>query len=182
MRSESPHIVLGVTGSIAAYKAADLVRRLQEKSFRVTVVMTTAAQRFISPLTLGVLSGQAVYTDDKMWSDPEHADHITLAGQADLILIAPATANIIGKIASGIADDTLTCLFLATKAPVMLAPAMNEAMFRHPVVQANLQKLKDMGVSVIGPEQGQLACGVYGEGHLAGVEAIVGAVTKAVGP
>lgn len=181
MTASRPHIVLGVTGSIAAYKAGDLIRRLQERGCRVSVVMTRAAQKFITPMTLGVLSGEAVIAADLSETAPGPGDHIALAGTADALLIAPATANIIAKMAAGLADDTLTCLFLASKAPVLVAPAMNEGMFHHPLVQANVQKLKDLGVAVIGPETGLLACGIYGEGHLAGVDTIVETVLRTVG-
>jgi phosphopantothenoylcysteine decarboxylase/phosphopantothenate--cysteine ligase len=165
------NIVIGVTGSIAAYKAADLIRRFQEKSCDVTVVMTTEAAEFITPLTLAALSGKDVYTDmfaARNWS----MGHIQLA-KADALVIAPATANIIGKIANGLADDFLTTLVITTKAKIFVAPAMNEDMYRNGMVQENCAKLKKHGIKFIEPTKGKLACGVIGEGHLAEVEDIV---------
>lgn len=176
MKASSKHIVLAVTGSIAAYKAGDLIRRLQEKGFKVSVIMTHGAEQFITPLTLATLSGQPVYREmfapnDQAWK----MGHIELA-KADVFLIAPATANIIGKLACGIADDLLTCTAITTKAPVLIAPAMNEDMYNNKIVQENCRKLKSFGMKFVEPVKGQLACGVFGEGHLADVEDIVKAV------
>lgn len=173
MKASAKHIVLGVTGSIAAYKAADLIRRLQEKGFRVSVIMTREAEQFITPLTLASLSGEPVYR--QMFDQNEDAwkmGHIELA-KADLFLIAPATANTIGKLASGIADDLLTCTAITIKAPIVIAPAMNKDMFSNKIVQENCRKLKSFGMKFIEPVKGKLACGVFGEGHLADVEDIV---------
>ncbi len=173
------HVILGVTGSIAAYKAAEILRRLKEKGFRVSVVMTKEAEHFITPLTLSSLSGEKVYHG--MFSDLSGGmPHIDLARQADAILIAPATANIIGKIACGLADDLLTCLVLATKAPVLIAPAMNVEMFQNKIVQQNYVKLKQNGIQFIDPVKGELACGVTGEGHIAEEDEIVKVVAQAV--
>ena len=172
-------ILLGVTGSIAAYKACDVVRRLQEKGCGVTVVMTKGAENFITPLSLENLSGRKVHK--KMFEQDNNAwriNHIHLAQQADVLLIAPATANIIGKIANGIADDLLSCLAMATKAKILIAPAMNTDMYNNKIVQANITKLKDLGFNFILPTEGKLACGTTGEGHLADVEAIVDAVYR----
>lgn len=176
-REPKHEIVLGVTGSIGAYKAADLVRRLREEGCGVTCVLTKEAIQFITPLTLQALSERKVYAD--LFSLEESAVvHTTLADQADLVLIAPATANIIGKLANGLADDLLTCIALATRAPILIAPAMNVHMYEHPAVQENLGRLKRLGHQFIGPECGQLACGYDAIGHIADVEHIVQAALR----
>jgi phosphopantothenoylcysteine decarboxylase/phosphopantothenoylcysteine decarboxylase/phosphopantothenate--cysteine ligase len=166
------NIVLGVTGSIAAYKAADLVSRLTKKGHEVRVVMTDDAQEFITPLTLQTLSRHPVttnlYDEKQNW----HPGHIELADNADLLVIAPATANTIAKFAQGIADDTLGSIHLATLAPVLIAPAMNGKMWKHPATQANVSLLQNRGVTFIGPEEGLLACGYEGIGRLWQVEGI----------
>lgn len=177
-KNNQGRIVLGVTGSIAAYKSAELIRRLQEKGHDVTVVMTKEAARFIAPLTLATLSGKKVLSD--LFDNDGSAwqmNHIQQA-EADVLLIAPATANTIGKIAAGIADDLLTCLVLATKSKIMIAPAMNVEMFKNKIVQQNIKRLKDAGVEFIDPVEGKLACGVFGEGHLADIETIIGQVDR----
>jgi len=174
MARQQKHIVLGVTGSIAAYKAAEIIRQLQQKKFCVSVIMTEAATKFITPLTLAALSKNQVYGD--MFSQGHaawHINHISLAQDADAMVIAPATANVIGKVACGIADDLLTCTALATEAPIFIAPAMNEKMYRNKIVQENIAKLKRHGVQFIGPAKGSLACGMEGEGRLIAVEEIV---------
>ena len=175
---QEKRIVLGVTGSIAAYKSADIIRLFKEQGFKVSVIMTKEAEQFITPLTLSSLSGEEVYrsmfAEDLAWRMP----HIRLAKEADLILIAPATANIIAKIAAGMADDLLTCVILATKAPMVIAPAMNVEMYKHPRVQNNCAQLKKEGVQFIEPVHGKLACGDEGQGHLASEEEIVKAVIK----
>jgi phosphopantothenoylcysteine decarboxylase/phosphopantothenate--cysteine ligase len=170
---------LGVTGSIAAYKSAEIVRRLTEKGLKVSVVLTKEAENFITPLTLSSLSGEKVYRsmfDEE--SDPWQMPHISLAQQADALLIAPATANIISKIAHGLADDLLTCLCLTAKVPILIAPAMNTEMYQNKIVQSNCKKLKEAGFQFIEPGVGKLACGVFGIGHLADEQTIVGAVEK----
>lgn len=174
-------IVLGVTGSIAAYKAGDIIRRLKDAGFNVAVIMTEEAENFITPLTLAALSEQPVYRKmfDKNEKDWE-IDHIPLAQKADALLIAPATANVIGKIACGIADDLLTCTAMATKAPIVFAPAMNDNMYENAIMQENCQKLKKFGMKFVGPKKGKLACGTIGEGHLADIQDIVAAVKKAL--
>ncbi len=175
----SKKLLLGVTGSIAAYKSADLIRRLQDKGYDVTVVMTKGAERFITPLTLSVLSGKKVYRE--MFEDNDSAwqmNHIRLAREFDTFLIAPATANMIGKIASGLADDLISCTALATKAKIIIAPAMNVEMYKNKIVQHNCKKLRDLGVDFIEPMKGKLACGVMGEGHLADVDDIVKFVAR----
>ena len=178
--SKSKRVILGVTASIAAYKSGDIIRRLRERGWRVSVVMTKDAVRFISPLTLASLSGEKVYR--KMFALKEGAwdmSHITLAEEADILLIAPATANIIGKFACGLADDLLTCTVIATKAPVLIAPAMNTQMYQNKIVQENISRLKKVGVGFIAPTKGRLACGTTGDGHLAEAEDIVKAVEQA---
>jgi phosphopantothenoylcysteine decarboxylase / phosphopantothenate---cysteine ligase len=177
--SKKRRIVLGVTGSIAAYKAADIIRRLIERGMRVSVVMTKEAEHFITPLTLASLSGEAVFRE--MFDLPGHAagmPHIDLACEADLLLIAPATANIIGKLAHGIADDLLTCIALATKAPVVIVPAMNTQMYHNPFVQENCRKLEKNGAQFIEPVEGKLACGTTGKGHIADEETIIKTVLR----
>lgn len=181
MATKQKKIVLGVTGSIAAYKAADLIRRLIEEGFKVSVVMTKEAERFITPLTLSSLAGEKVCGEildegDGSFSMP----HITLAQEADLFLIAPATANIIGKLAYGIADNLLACIALATKAPILIAPAMNAQMYDNKIVQENCRKLQKHGVQFIDPVHGKLACGITGAGHIADEEAILQAVQRAI--
>lgn len=174
---QQKRIILGVTGSIAAYKAADIIRRLTEKGFKVSVVMTKEAEAFITPLTLSTLSGEKVYcgnleNDNAPWDKP----HIELGQNADVLLIAPATANIIGKIAHGLADDLLTCITLVTKAPLLIAPAMNNSMYENKAVAENCKTLKQRGWEFIGPVKGKLACGTEGKGHISDVKDIVSAV------
>jgi len=179
-------IVLGVSGCIAAYKAAELVRLLQQDGFSVQVVMTAHAQEFVRPLTFAALSGQKVITEmfarEGAPANLESAiEHIAVADSADLLLIAPATANVLGKLAHGLADDFLTTLVLATKAPVVVAPAMNVNMWEHPAVQANLARLRERGVSIVEPDTGYLACGWTGPGRLASNEAILAKVREVLG-
>lgn len=164
--SSGQNIVMGVSGGIAAYKAVDIVSRLKKAGFNVNVVMTKSATEFVTPLTFREISGNPVVTD--MWEEPKlwNVQHIALASRADLFLIAPATANIIGKIANGIADDMLTTTTMATTAPIVLAPAMNSNMYLNPITQQNLVKLKSLGYHVIEPATGMLACGVEGPGRL----------------
>jgi len=173
------HVVLGVCGSIAAYKAADIVRRLQDEGMTVSVIMTACAEKFITPLTLASLSGKKVFRE---MFDPEgtewRIDHVNLADDADVLVIAPATANVISKIACGIADDLLTCTALATRAPVLIAPAMNDGMFTNKIFQENIDKLKKHRVIFIDPIVGGLACGRQGKGHLADAADIVKAVKE----
>jgi len=165
-------IVLGVTGSIAAYKAADLVSRLVKRGHEVRVVMTRDAAEFITPLTLQVLSRHPVtadlYDEKQSW----HPGHIELADGADLLVVAPATANAIARFAHGLADDALGAIYLATRAPVLIAPAMNGKMWEHAATRANVALLRERGVTFIGPEEGLLACGYEGIGRLWPVEGI----------
>ncbi len=176
--SKTKKILLAVTGSIAAYKSADIIRRLQEKGCTVSVIMTREAERFITPLTLSSLAGEAVYRDMFETHDAWQMQHITLARQADVLLIAPATANIISKLSCGIADDLLTCTALVTKSPILIVPAMNDEMYHNEIIQENCRKLKKLGVKFVDPIKGKLACGVTGEGHLADVEDIVQATIR----
>lgn len=167
------NIVLGVTASIAIYKACEIVRRLKEENFDVTVVMTAEAQELIKPVVFQSLSGNKVYRDMFAEAETWEIEHIALAEKADLLLVAPATANILAKIASGICDDLLTCTICATRAPVLLCPAMNERMYLNKITQGNIEKLKKLGYKFVGPRKGRLACGKVGMGCLAEVETII---------
>jgi phosphopantothenoylcysteine synthetase/decarboxylase len=173
--SVSRNIVLGVTGSIAAHKAADLASLLTRQKCHVHVVMTADAQRFITPLPFKVLTRQPVVTDLYDEEEGWKPAHIRLADEADLLLIAPATANVMAKLAHGIADDALTCIALALnrKAKILIAPAMNGKMWLHPATQENAATLKARGAEFIGPDEGMLSCGYEGIGRLWPVEAIV---------
>ena len=180
-------VALGVTGGIAAYKAAEIVRLLQDRGIRVQVIMTRAAQEFVRPLTYAALSGEKVITG--MFS-PEEAqapnidsaiEHIAVAQSIDALLVAPATADVLAQFAQGIAGDFLTTLYLATTAPVVVAPAMNVNMWNHPATQANLRILRERGVKIVEPGSGYLACGMTGAGRLAENDAIVTAVLESMG-
>ncbi|HHW92677.1 MAG TPA: bifunctional phosphopantothenoylcysteine decarboxylase/phosphopantothenate--cysteine ligase CoaBC [Firmicutes bacterium] len=166
-------VIVGITGGIASYKAAEVVRGLCTKGIEVHVLMTEAATRFITPLTLQTLSGNPVVVD--MFAEPRlwNVQHVAYAKKADLILVAPATASFIGRLTAGIADDMVSATILATTAPVVIAPAMNSQMYRHPAVQANLNRLREMGYQLIAPGVGELACGDRGEGRLAEVSQII---------
>jgi len=170
-----PLVVLGVTGCIGAYKACEVLRELQKREVDVHVVMTEAATRFVSPLTMEALSRHPVFLDQFALGEQSDIRHISLADAADLLLVAPATANILGKFARGIADDALSTLYTATRAKVAVAPAMNVNMFDHPAVVENLEILRARGVFVIEPGAGYLACGWLGKGRLAEVGDIVDA-------
>jgi len=189
------HIILGVTASIAIYKACEIIRRLSQANLVLSVVMTKNAARLISPRVFSSLTGGRVYWDEftPPFLQAEHSsegragftqptnweiEHISLAKRADLVLIAPATANIIGKIAGGIADDLLSTTVIATRAPVLIAPAMNESMYKNKIVQENIKKLKERGFKFIEPIKGRLICGEVGLGHLASVETIVKEVKR----
>src|SRR5713226_7835157 len=176
-------VALGVSGGVAAYKAAELVRRLQQEGLDVQVVMTKSAQEFVTPLTFAALTGQKVITEmfgnESTDANVESAiEHIAVAQRIDLLVVAPATANVIAKMARGVADDFLTTLYLATTAPVVVAPAMNVNMWEHAATQENLETLRARGVRVVEPDEGYLACGMSGPGRLAGVEAIAQAVCE----
>ena len=167
------NILLGISGSIAAYKAAELASLLVKRGATVTAVMTRDAQEFITPLTLQVLTRRPVVTGLYDEKESWRPGHIQLADEADLILLAPATANTLAKLAHGLADDVLGAIALATKAPFLHAPAMNGKMWLHPATQANVATLKSWGHHFIGPEEGMLACGYEGVGRLWPVEGIV---------
>ncbi|MGC1784838.1 MAG: bifunctional phosphopantothenoylcysteine decarboxylase/phosphopantothenate--cysteine ligase CoaBC [Acidobacteriaceae bacterium] len=174
-------VTVGVAGGIAAYKAAELVRALQQQALDVHVVMTAAAPQFIAPLTFAALTGHRVITglwdsDGQVPNANSAIEHISEAQSTRALVIAPATANILAKLAHGLADDFLTTMALATPAPVLVAPSMNVQMWEHPATQANLETLRQRGVTVIAPESGYLACGMLGDGRLASIEAIVGGV------
>jgi phosphopantothenoylcysteine decarboxylase/phosphopantothenate--cysteine ligase len=174
-------IVLGVTGSVACYKAADLASKLAQAGAKVDVVMTDSAAKFINPLTFRSITGRPVFTG--MWDTLSQSgvDHIALAESADVVVIAPATANVMAEIAGGIADDSLTCTVLATLAPVIIAPAMHTGMWRNPVTRENVAKLKSRGFTFIDPGYGYLASGCIGEGRLADTDTIVGTISKILG-
>jgi phosphopantothenoylcysteine decarboxylase/phosphopantothenate--cysteine ligase len=160
------HVLLGVSGGIAAYKAAELTRRLRAEGAEVRVVMTRAAQAFVGPLTFQALSGNAVRLDLLDPTAEAGMDHIELARWADLVLVAPATADVMARLAAGLADDLLTTLALATQAPLVLAPAMNQQMWQHPATQANARLLAERGVRFLGPAAGAQACGEVGPGRM----------------
>ena len=180
-------IALGITGGIAAYKAAEIVRLLEDRGIRVQVIMTRAAQEFVRPLTLAALSGEKVITG--MFSAREEhepniesaIEHIAVAQSIDALVVAPATADVLAHFAQGIASDFLTTLYLATTAPVVVAPAMNVNMWNHPATQANLEILRQRGVNIVEPDSGYLACGMTGPGRLAENDSIVAAVLEALG-
>jgi phosphopantothenoylcysteine decarboxylase/phosphopantothenate--cysteine ligase len=173
-------IVLGVSGSIAAYKAVSLLRALVGEGARVSVVMTEAATRFVTPLTFEVLSGRAVATD--LFAAREEMLHLTLAEEADLVVIAPATAHVLARCALGLADDLLTTLVLAARCPLVLAPAMDGGMWNHPAVQTHARTLRERGVMVVEPEEGPLASGRIGSGRLAAEAAVLGMIERCLSP
>ena len=180
MSAAAKTVIVGVTASIAAYKACEIVNLLRKDSFDVRVILTKDALEFVTPLTLQTLSGNKVLTD--MFEPIERwaPVHTSLADGASLILIAPATANVIGKLANGICDDLLTCVTYASKSPVLIAPAMNENMYNHRIVMANIAKLEKIGYSFVGPVKGHLACGHEGKGHIAPVPEIIKEVKKII--
>lgn len=176
---EGQRVLLCVCGGIAAYKAAELVRRLREAGAEVQVAMTDNARRFVGAATLQALSGRAVRTS--LWDEAAEAamGHIELARWADRVLVAPATANTLAKLAHGLADDLVSTLCLATVAPIAVAPAMNNRMWLHPATQANLAILRQRGVRVIGPDEGPQACGEFGPGRMSEPAAIVAVLVEA---
>ncbi len=174
-------IILGVTGGIAAYKSAVVCSRLVQAGAQVEVIMTAAAQKFITPLTFQALTHRPVHTDMFAIPGGQNIPHITLADSAALLLIAPATANTIGKLANGLADNLLTAVAMATPAPILLAPAMETDMWQHRATQANMQKLRDWGVAVVGPAAGRLASGAMGPGRMVEPDEIVDAVRLVLG-
>ncbi len=174
-------IVLGVTGSIAAYKAADIASKLTQAGAKVDVVMTEAATRFVTPLTLRSITGRPVFTD---MFDPQSElaeEHVELARRADAVLVAPATASTIARLAHGLADDLVSLTVLATRAPVLIAPAMDSQMYENAATQANLALLRERGMTIVGPGEGRLASGRYGPGRLVETEEILGALRQVLG-
>lgn len=178
MKKTKKTIILGVTGSIAAYKACEITSLLKKEGFDVRVVLTKEAKEFVTALTLQTLSQNKVVED--MFEPLEEWDplHTSLARRADLVLIAPATANVIAKLASGICDDILTCTVFAADRPVVIAPAMNDKMYKHKITQDNIVKLKKIGYRFIGPIKGHLACGCEAMGHIAPPKDIVAEVKR----
>ncbi len=173
-------VVLGVTGSIAAYKAAELVRRIVTRGWEVRVIMTAAARRFVTELTFQTLSRNPVATDLFQEVTEWVPGHLSLAEWADRFVIAPCTANVMAKLAHGLADDLLTCTALATRAPILLAPAMNEAMWLHPATRDNVRILRRRGVHVLEVARGELACGREGRGRMAEPETILEALASRI--
>ena len=178
------NVLLGVTGGVAAYKAAELASRCVQSGAVVTTVMTESALRFVQPLTFEALTRRPVYTS--LWGPRaggvegvEESRHISLADLAEVLVIAPATANVIGKMANGLADDLLTCIAMATRAPIVLAPAMNDHMYTHPATQRNIALLAENGCRFVGPEEGRLANGKIGTGRLAATDDILKAIEDA---
>ena len=171
-------ILLIISGGIAAYKSLELIRRLRDRGATVQVVMTSAARQFISPLSAATLSGQAVRDDLFSLTDEAAIGHIELSRAADLIVVAPASANILARMAAGLADDMATTVLLATDKRVLAAPAMNVRMWLHPATRRNLERLKDDGVLFVGPESGPMACGEFGPGRMAEPPAIVEAIER----
>ena len=178
---KNKNIVLGVTGSIAAYKAADLASKLTQGEAQVNVIMTKSAQEFINPMTFRVITGRPVVTEMFELASEFSVEHVALAEAADVVVIAPATANVIAKLAAGISDDMLTCTVLATKAPLVLAPAMNVNMYENPITQENLARLKARGAVIVEPGYGRLASGKIGKGRLAENEKILGTISQVLG-
>jgi len=176
------NVIIGVTGSIACYKTLDIIRGLRRLGASIDVILTKEAESFIRPILFQAISGNRVVTAD-LFKLPEEWDpgHVSLAEKADLLVVAPATANIIGKVANGICDDMLTCTICATNAPLLFAPAMNERMYKNKIVQENISKLKKAGYHFTGPIKGRLACGTEGIGHIQDVDTIIKEVKKLLG-
>ena len=174
-------VVLGITGGIASYKAADLASKLTQAGAKVHVILTKSAQEFITPLTLESLTNQTVITSIFQTNAQHHANHIAFAEMADIVVIAPATANIMAKIAHGIADDMLSCTVLATQAPVVVVPAMHTAMWENPATRENTAKLRERGFYIIEPATGRLASGGFGPGRFPDTESIIGHIRKVLG-
>src|SRR5215210_5410656 len=169
-------ITLGVTGSIAAYKAADLASKLTQTGAQVDVILTGAAEKFVTPLTFQSVTGRRAYTDEDLWGNEAHVLHVGLGRAADLLVIAPCTANTISKLAHGQADSLLTVTALAVQSPLLIAPAMDGGMYDHPATQENIEILKTRGATFIGPAQGHLASGLSGVGRLLETGDIMGHV------
>jgi len=172
-------IVVGITGSIAAFKSAEIVSKLVQNGANVFVIMTESATKFVTPLTFQALTRNYVVVDEFELAH-FNISHISLSEKADLLIIAPATANFIGKVANGIADNGLTATFMSVRCPVLIAPCMNEKMYLNKITQENIKKLKNLGYKIIEPEKGWLACGIIGIGRLASIEKILEAVEKEI--
>jgi len=172
-------IILGITGSIACYKSVDLASKLTQAGARVDVIMTEAAKRFITPLSLRSVTGRAVYSD--MWSLDDHVQHVGLGERADLFVIAPATAHTIAKMASGLADNLLTVTYLAARCPILVAPAMDGGMYSNPATQANILLLEERGLRIVGPVEGRMASGLVGMGRMAEPGALIGHIRQELG-
>jgi phosphopantothenoylcysteine decarboxylase/phosphopantothenate--cysteine ligase len=175
------HILLGVTGSIAGYKAADLASKLAQAGAQVDVLLTAAGEKFVTPLTFQSVTGRRAYTDQDLWGNEAHVLHVSFGKTADLLVIAPCTADTIAKLAHGIADNLLTVTALAAQCPLLIAPAMDGGMFDHPATQENLAKLKERGAIIIGPAQGHLASGLIGTGRMLEPAEILGHIRIALG-
>lgn len=178
---EGKTVILGVTGSISAYKVVDLASKLVQRGIKVNVLMTEEATRFVAPLTFQAITRRPVFTDMFALVSQFNSSHIALAERADVIAVAPATANIIAKLASGMADDLLTCTILAAQAPVIVAPAMDRGMYANQITQENLNKLRSRGFIIVGPAYGRLASGLEGWGRLVEVEELLAAICQALG-
>lgn len=176
-----PSVLLIIGGGIAAYKSLELIRGLRKHGIGVRCILTRAGAEFVTPLSLAALSGQKVYDDLFSLTDETEMGHIQLSRSADLVVVAPATADLMAKMAHGLATDLATTALLATDKPVMLAPAMNVRMWQHPATQRNLARLKADGIAIIGPDEGEMACGEYGPGRMAEPEAMVSAIEAALG-
>ncbi len=177
-RTNKNHIIIGVTGGISAYKACEVVRILKKKNYSVSVLMSKAAVNFIAPLTFRTLSEEPVVVDMFAENFAWEPQHVSLADKADLIVVVPATASIIARLASGLCDDIISCVIAATRAKIIICPAMNDNMYEHPATKANINKLKSFGYKIIPPIKGKLACGKIGWGHLADIDTIVKAVEQ----
>ena len=175
------HIILGVTGSIAAYKSADLASKLTQAGAQVDVILTDAAEKFITPLTFQSVTGRHAYTDQDLWGNEAHVLHVGLAHNADLLVIAPCTANTIAKLAHGISDSLLTVTALASTAPLMIAPAMDGGMYDHAATQENLDTLRKRGADIIEPAEGHLASGLIGKGRLPETAELIGHIRLILG-
>ena len=175
------HVILGVTGSIAAYKAADLASKLTQAGAHVDVLLTESAAKFVTPLTFRSLTHRAVVTDLFDAGSPEAIEHVAIARRADALLVAPATANTIAKLAQGMANDMLTVTALAARCPLLIAPAMDGGMIEHPATQANFAVLRERGARVIEPESGRLASGLHGRGRLPETATLLGHIRRALG-
>ena len=178
---QDKNILLGVTGSIACYKAADLASKLAQSGAQVDVILTQSAQQFITPLTFQSVTGRRAYTDADLWGSQGHVQHIGLGRGAGLLVVAPASANTLAKLAHGIADNLLTVTALAAQCPMLVAPAMDGGMFAHPVTQANLETLRRRGVTVVGPAEGHLASGMLGVGRMLEPTELLGHIRLALG-